>query len=467
LLEPTPSWSRIEQDESGVPYPSYFTQAVYDATRQRTLLFGGGGKYFYGRDAYDTQSNDLWSLHTDRYAHWESIRREPEAQRAAGMSLFLDPNADRLISIEGRSEYTFGDPMQLALSGTAGWQRLYAAGPLPPGRQNQMGIFDAARRRFIMFGGLGAAGALRDTWILDLSGRPRWEQLDPEAPAPSARFGANAVYDPIGERIILFGGTIADTTAYGDVWQLSLSGAPAWSPLSPAAGPSARCFAATVYDSRRERMVMFGGRDHDGEELNDVWFLPLGTASTWVRGEPADSVPSERWGAGAAYDPDQDRVVVIHGAYDPCDSEYGNSIWDAWALYSSDPVLPELAAPRVQAHPRDVTLEWRVPAATDFAGSVERTTGSEPWQVLGRVTADASGTVRWIDTDAAPGGHYTYRMRWDSGASSRTTATAPVDVPALRFALARAPNPALEGLTVAFSLPDAAEAKLEVLDVSG
>src|SRR6185369_12735766 len=297
---------------------------VYDSTRRRTLLFGGAGKYFYGRDAYDYQSNDLWSMTTDRFARWAYMRREPEAQRVAGMSVFIDPAADRLVSIEGRSEYTFGDPMQLPLSGAAGWQRLYAAGPLPPGRQNQVGVYDAARRRFIMFGGRGAAGVLQDTWILYLGGHPRWEQLDPDAPAPSARFGANAVYDPIGDRIVLFGGTYADTTALDDTWQLALSGIPTWSRLSLAPGPSPRCFAATSYDSRRQRLVMFGGRDNEGEGLDDLWFLPLGTASAWVRGEPADSVPAERWGAGAAYDPDLDRVIVINGTYDPCsfDSYY-------------------------------------------------------------------------------------------------------------------------------------------------
>ena len=468
-LDPSPSWRMIEDNGSAVPYGTYFTQAVYDPTRQRTLLFGGAAKYFYSGDAYDVETNTLWSLSTDRFARWSFMAREPAAQPTAGMSLFIDSEADRLISIAGRSNsnFGFGDPMQLSLSGTAGWQRLYAAGELPPGRQNQMGIFDPVRRRFIMFGGRGAGVALRDMWILELNGHPRWEQLDPNALAPSARFGANAVYDPLGDRVILFGGTDADSTAFGDTWQLSLAGTPTWSRLSPSGAPSPRCFAATTYDSRRQRLVMFGGRDDEGEGLDDLWFLPLGTASKWVHGEPADSVPAERWGAGAAYDSDQDRVIVINGTYDPCAYGYDQSVLNAWALYSSDPVLPELAAPHIVAHPHDVRLEWRVPATPDFAGSIERKSGSEPWRVLGRAVTDPSGTARFIDTDAEPGIQYSYRMRWDSGASSNTTASAPVDVPALRFALARATNPAVDGLAVAFSLPDAAGAKLEVLDIAG
>jgi hypothetical protein len=466
-LDPSPRWRMIEGNGSDYPYPFYFTQAVYDATRRRTLLYGGTSKYFYSGDAYTFQSSDLWSLDTDQFARWVLMRHVFEDPRAGGMSLFIDPLADRLVSIEGRSDLDFGAPMQLPLSGAGGWTRIYAAGPLPPGRQNQTGVFDATRRRFIMFGGRGAEGALRDTWILDFNGHPRWEQLDPEAPAPSARFGSSAVYDPLGDRVVLFGGTDSDTTAFSDCWQLSLAGTPAWSRIRPSGTPSARCFAATTYDSRRQRLVMFGGRDAEGEGLNDLWFLPLGTASAWVPGEPADSVPAERWGAAATYDSDLDRAIIINGTYDPCAGVYENSPRDAWALLSPDPVLPDLAAPRVEAHPRDVTLEWRVPTAGDYAGNVERRLGAEPWQVLGRGLSDGAGAVRFVDADAAPGAHYEYRMRWDAGASSATTAPAPIDVPALRFALARATNPSLDGLAVAFSLPDAAGAKLEVLDVAG
>src|SRR5262249_18805241 len=95
-LDPSPRWGRIEQDEGSVPYSTDFTQAVYDATRQRTLMFGGGAKYFYSGDAYNSESSDLWSLTTDGFARWEYLPHGFDAQRAAGMSLFIDPVADRL-----------------------------------------------------------------------------------------------------------------------------------------------------------------------------------------------------------------------------------------------------------------------------------------------------------------------------------------------------------------------------------
>lgn len=73
------------------------------------------------------------------------------------------------------------------------------------------------------------------------------------------------------------------------------------------------------------------------------------------------------------------------------------------------------------------------------------------------------------DTDVSPGTRYGYRLgAWDGGQEEFLGETW-VDVPrASAFALAGVrPNPAREDLTIAFSLPDAASARLEVLDIAG
>jgi hypothetical protein len=69
----------------------------------------------------------------------------------------------------------------------------------------------------------------------------------------------------------------------------------------------------------------------------------------------------------------------------------------------------------------------------------------------------------------SPGGRYAYRIAWLEGATRRTTSEVWVDVPiAASFALNGArPNPASQGVFVSLALPDAAPARLELLDVAG
>src|SRR5207244_4449898 len=109
------------------------------------------------------------------------------------------------------------------------------------------------RGQMIVFGGRQYGRVFGDTWTLSMGNSSLWMRMDSVAAAPAARFGHSAIYDPIGDRMIVFGGTIGPG-CFGDLWQLSLGGTLAWSPLFAGAGPSPRMFASMVYDSRRQRI---------------------------------------------------------------------------------------------------------------------------------------------------------------------------------------------------------------------
>jgi hypothetical protein len=445
--------------------------ALYDSTRRRVLHFGGELRFFSYGDPITLPTDELWGFTSDEYARWTPLRRGGNPQRLTGMSMILDPEADRLITLGGSARDEeffdfFGHAWQRRLASDEGWQRYYAQGTLPPARYAHSGVYDPIRGRVIVFGGREGEEPLGDTWWLDLRGRPRWTRLDSTALAPDPRFGHSAVYDPIGDRLLIFGGIGGDDedSTFGDTWQLALGGQPTWSRLSLPRSPSPRCFASAVYDSRRQRIVLFGGRDENGQPLHDTWFLPLGGTAGWVPDDTAGALPTARWGAAAAYDPDRDRMLVFNGAWDPCRLVF---IWQTSALTFHDPVPAPLALDRTSRHPWGVTLEWHAPPAVTFSGTVERRGERSAWVTLGAVAQAASGLVRFRDASASPGVRYAYRVRWSVGPSSSTTEPVWLDVPALRFALERIPNPTSQGLTVAFSLPDAASARMEVLDVAG
>jgi hypothetical protein len=202
------------------------------------------------------------------------------------------------------------------------------AGPLPEIRTQASAVYDPVHRRLILFGGLVHLTTLNDVWALSLGRSPHWTPLDPEGPRPPARWGGTAVYDPRGNRFLLFGGE-SDGRRFDDVWALSLGPMPAWMRLEPRGeGPAARVGHTAVYDPARDRILVFGG--FDSEEgvgfQNDVWALSLAHTPTWERLEPAGEPPSGRDAHAAVYDPRRDRMLVI-GGFD------GESVvGDVWAL---------------------------------------------------------------------------------------------------------------------------------------
>ena len=145
---------------------------------------------------------------------------------------------------------------------------------------------------------------------------------------PSARFRSPLQYVPSIGRAVLFGGSTAIDSGtklsyeLHDTWEWSGG---RWNQRFPAHAPGARSGHDLVYDSLRERLVLFGG--HAGKtDFNDTW---LYKNNDWTRIETADS-PSVRQLAGAAYDPIRDRIVLFGGSQLAADGKTSVSLHDTW-----------------------------------------------------------------------------------------------------------------------------------------
>ena len=78
-----------------------------------------------------------------------------------------------------------------------------------PARSGHSAIYDPVRDRMVVFGGYSGTGYtyfLNDVWVLSLAGMPAWTQLTPTGTPPSARYGHSAIYDPVRDRMVVFGG---------------------------------------------------------------------------------------------------------------------------------------------------------------------------------------------------------------------------------------------------------------------
>src|SRR5262245_6087205 len=128
---------------------------------------------------------------------------------------------------------------------------------LPSDRDGHAAVYDAARDRMVVFGGMSSARR-NDVWVLPLASATGWHQMLVGGTPPSARDGHTAVYDPIHDRMVVFGGF--DTGPRNDVWELSFAGAATWRQILPAGSPpSPRVGHAAVYDPVRQRMLVIGG----------------------------------------------------------------------------------------------------------------------------------------------------------------------------------------------------------------
>ena len=138
----------------------------------------------------------------------------------------------------------------------------------PSARYQHTAFYDPVRDRMVVFGGYG--GSYRnDVWALSLAGSPAWSALAPAGSPPSARYLHTAIYDPVRDRMVVFGGNDGSGRR-NDVWALSLAGSPAWSSLAPAGTPpSARVAHTAIYDPVRDRMVVFGGH-HSGVRISAI-----------------------------------------------------------------------------------------------------------------------------------------------------------------------------------------------------
>ncbi|HEY2954034.1 MAG TPA: hypothetical protein VGK89_02150 [Candidatus Eisenbacteria bacterium] len=131
------------------------------------------------------------------------------------------------------------------------------------------------------------------------------------------------------------------------------------------------------------------------------------------------------------------------------------------------PVLLSLVS--AQAEPDRVRLVWQSVDALSLHATVERRGEQSDWQPLAAVSADGTGRIEYEDRGVTAGERYAYRLAYTEDGADLHSAETWVDVPqALQLALAGLrPNPAVGELNVWLTLPGAAPATLELLDVSG
>ena len=156
-------------------------------------------------------------------------------------------------------------------------------------------------------------------------------------------------------------------------------------------------------------------------------------------------------------------VAAAYGALASCLAGLNAGVGVGTVCDYTTPVRLSLAG--ADALPDRVELSWFA-GATDLQATVERNDGAA-WSAVGLVSSDGTGMLRFVDREVTAGQRYGYRLRTSGLATPLGEVW--VEVPReLQLVLAGLrPNPATDGVTVHFTLPRQAPARLELIDVSG
>lgn len=198
----------------------------------------------------------------------------------------------------------------LACTGTvsdlmAQWTTVTTATTPSPRRAGAM-AFDGSIGNLVMHGGLVLSPnpILDETWSFNGT---TWTQLQP-ATVPPPRWGHTLVRDTRRNRLLMFGGR--SPTFYQDNNETWTWNGTDWSRLSTPTSPPVRHNHGMVFDHQRDRMVLFGGVDGLGAR-NDTWEFD---GATWSESLPATAPPA-RESMAMAYDRAR-RVAVLFGGID-------------------------------------------------------------------------------------------------------------------------------------------------------
>ncbi len=207
------------------------------------------------------------------------------------------------------------------------WSEIVTVGATPAARKGHTLVYDPNTRKAILFGGSDFATTFGDTWAFDPS-TGDWTELEPSGGAPSAREYHRMVYDPVQQKLIMFGGS--DISALNDTWAFDPV-ASTWTELHPTGEtPPVRDEHAMIYDPDSHRVILFGGWSTDeGALLNDTWAYDP-AANTWTRLSPLGSQPPKRAGHGLVYEPASHRVILF-GGFGGASEATGANLNDLWA----------------------------------------------------------------------------------------------------------------------------------------
>ncbi len=331
------SWVNLTPGGGPMPSARRNASAVLDPVENRMVIFAG--------TTAGTASvlNDVWGfdLDTNTWTNLTPAAGPPvPAPRLFPASIY-DPFGHQMIMWSGQAQGVFfNDAWSFDLSAGA-WSQFMPTGGPPNIRYGVGYTFDPVARDLVTFAGFTNQGRFDDVWRFNDQAET-WTDVSPGS-GPGERCLHAACYDPVGHRMIMYGGQ-NNAGPLGDLWALDLD-SNTWTELTPSPAPSARFFTALVYDATNHRVTVFGGQTLLSL-VNEVWVYDLWT-NEWTQLPSTGTPPSPRFGAAGVYDGANDRMIVFGGN----DGAVKNEVWAIEDLSNTVTGAGPVSSAQLTLHP--------------------------------------------------------------------------------------------------------------------
>lgn len=157
-----------------------------------------------------------------------------------------------------------------------------------------------------------------------------------------------AAYDPLHDAIVVHGGSerckvaniLPEDQCEGDTLKTQFlvfdpqTGAMHWE-NGPQGGPVQALGLSMVYDSKKKRMLAYGGTNDGNLPMDRVWALDLSKPldqAEWKTLTAPGTQPQGRYFHSASYDANRDMMVIYGGVTQQAFTNKENALDDTWAL---------------------------------------------------------------------------------------------------------------------------------------
>ena len=296
-----------------------YHQMTYDSESGLVILYGGQTGNFFQDPVY--LSHETWILDPDTNV-WTQMSPATSPGGSSGGDMTYDSKRDlSILSVISDDFSTLQTWAYNTNSDT--WTRL-ADGP-----RNMVGqriAYDSDSDRIIMFGGFEFTKfrPVDETWVYDYNTNT-WTNMQPRA-HPTGRNFQGMVYDSKADRIVMWGGGGVRSALQGSdkpaVWTYDYN-TNLWQQLeSSKDGPAVRYYINPVYDAKADRIIVYGGYDYGN---NETWLYDLNT-NTWQQVFP-DNNPGAISRYGMVYVKDVNRTILFGGQDGATPFVYKGDTW--------------------------------------------------------------------------------------------------------------------------------------------
>jgi N-acetylneuraminic acid mutarotase len=335
---------------------------VYNNQFKKVIVFGGIDPESQSWSEAQMQA-ETW-VYDPLVDNWTNMSPLTQPVKRFSHSMVYDSSSDKVLLFGGYdgtdniSPFRIDDTWIYDLS-TNTWTEK-SPSTKPSARDTHAMAYNSLSDRVILFGGYGDDSSLfGDTWVYDLFTNT-WTNMSPLI-QPSPRYSHSMVYHSLADKIILFGGTSDSSSSFGDTWAYDLS-TNTWTSMNPSTSPTARFQHSMVYDSKSDKVILFGGRDEEtySKVLDDTWVYDL-ISNNWIQLYPTTS-PNARSEHRMVYEPVSDKVVLFGGKM-PLDAAFRDT-WICDLVTTAEISIAPPSAPQslsITSGENFVDLNWLAP----------------------------------------------------------------------------------------------------------